>query len=190
MLTSFIKGKQKPLVTPFYELHRGFLPKGMFKLLYQEVEQSLINNSSRKSCVMYTNVSTNDTYYTGLPLIEWRPIVTSIKAQLLQQWPDAHINLVLIHYYHDNNATIAWHSDREALDSNIYSISVGGTRRFCLRKRPDQSKDQSKDNVLTFDLHDGDLFIMKIGCQDQYQHCIKSIKEFKEPRLNLTFRSS
>jgi hypothetical protein len=29
---------------------------------------------------------------------------------------------------------------------------------------------------------------MKVGCQDHYEHCIKSVKTFNQPRISITFR--
>ena len=62
-------------------------------------------------------------------------------------------------------------SDKEALNSSIYSVSIGGTRKFSI-------KDKNTKEVISFELEDGDLFIMKPGCQERYEHCIKSIKKF------------
>ena len=173
-----IKKTNKPIITEYYELHRGFMDKGQFRHLYREVEPHLQARSSRRSCV---ETSLDDIYYRDLPHITWTPLVTEIRDQLIDAF-NAPISLVLVHYYHDHQATINWHSDREATNSDIFSVSVGGTRRFCLRSK-------TTDTIHTFDLHDGDLFIMKTGCQDRYEHCIKSIKAYNDPRINLTFRS-
>lgn len=185
MLSDLIKLKPpKPVVTEFYELHRSFIPKGSFRRIYNEVEPYLARNSSRMSCVLGVAAE----IYGELPHIEWTPAVASIRDQICRRWPEASIELALVHYYHDSSSNIAWHRDREALDSNIYSLSLGGTRRFCLRARYEAMP--ARYEVLTFDLHDGDLFIMKVGCQERYEHCIKSIKAYGEPRLVCTMRIS
>lgn len=174
--------KRKPIITEYYELHRGFIEKGLLKRLYREVEPHLQIRSSRQSCVQTIH---EGSHYAGLPNTPWTPIVTRIRDKVTEFVNGARgdINLALVHYYHDSKSVINWHSDREAIVSNIYSISIGDTRRFCLRQK-------NNGKVLTFDLHDGDMFIMKNGCQEHYEHCIKSIKEYNKPRINITYRDA
>jgi len=185
MITDFFKYKNetpKPIVNEYYELHRSFVKRNSFKQIYDEVKSHLIKSSSRKSCVCVSKKDKKRFKIYNLPSIEWTQTISTIRDNiLLQHGRNYSIDYGLVHYYNDETATIAWHSDNEALESMIYSISVGGVRRFCLR-------DKLTKEVLTFDLYDGDLFIMKIGCQDKYEHCIKSIKNFNEPRISITFR--
>lgn len=169
----------KPIITEYYELHRGFIEKGLLKSLYREVEPRLLKRASRSSCVETT---LEGSHYNGLPNGAWTPIVSVIRDRITDFAGTDEVNLALVHYYHDSTSVINWHSDREALNSSIYSMSIGDTRRFCLRPKSNPRE------VLTFDLHDGDLFIMKKGCQEHYEHCIKSIKEYNKPRINITFR--
>lgn len=179
----FIKPKSNPIITEFYELHREFISKNQFKKVFQETQMSMTENSSRLSCVCLDNELQKDfTVYEHLPLVQWTTTINEIRQFILTNYCSTYsIDYGLVHYYHDDKSTISWHSDREALQSNIYSISLGGIRRFCLR-------DKITKQVFTFDLHDGDLFVMKIGCQDKYEHCIKSIKLLNQPRISITFR--
>jgi alkylated DNA repair dioxygenase AlkB len=108
--------------------------------------------------------------------------INEIKNAILTNYSNRFpIDYGLVHYYENRDAIISWHSDKEALKSNVYSISIGGTRCFCLREK-------NTKKVVSFNLFDGDLFVMKIGCQDKYEHCIKSIHEFNDPRISITFR--
>ena len=185
MITDFFKSKietSKPIINEYYELHRAFVKRNCYKEIYNEVKNTIVKNSSRQSCVCLSKEHINTFKIYDLPLIEWTDTILSIRNNILDKHePQYTIDYGLIHYYNDETATINWHSDSEALESNIYSISVGGVRRFCLR-------DKLTKEILTFDLFDGDLFIMKIGCQDKYEHCIKFIKAFNQPRISITFR--
>jgi hypothetical protein len=185
MITDYFKPNKNikpPIITEYYELHRSFIERNKFSKLYNEIYKYLEINSSRKSCVCLDNKLKEGFDIYNLPLIDWTFTVGEIRNKILTNYNDLYsIDYGLVHYYGDSNANISWHSDREALRSNIYSISIGGTRCFCLRE-----KDTKK--VLKFNLFDGDLFVMKIGCQDKYEHCIKSIKLFNEPRISITFR--
>ena len=91
----------------------------------------------------------------NLPTIDWSDSnnINLIRQKIINKF-NSTVDYGLVHYYHNENASINWHSDREALRSPIYSINLGGVRRFCLR-----NKETKK--LYSFDLHDGDLFIMK-----------------------------
>jgi alkylated DNA repair dioxygenase AlkB len=185
MITDFFKyqtEEHKTIITDLYELHRSFIKRNSYKQIYEEVKDIIVKNSSRKSCVCLCKEYMDTFKIYDLPLIEWTNTISSIRNNILEKHEHTHtIDYGLVHYYNDEKSTINWHSDSEALESNIYSLSVGGVRRFCLR-------DKLTKEILTFDLYDGDLFIMKIGCQDKYEHCIKSVKLFNQPRINITFR--
>lgn len=182
MITDYFAPKNiKPIITDYYELHKSFINRHHFSKVYDEIKDKIEINSSRKSCVCIDDkYKSNFTLY-DLPLLVWTDTINEIKNNILTKYDKYEINYGLVHYYHDDKSIINWHSDKEALKSNIYSISIGGVRRFCL-------KDKHTKEVLEFDLYDGDLFIMKIGCQDKYEHCIKSVKIFNEPRISITFR--
>jgi hypothetical protein len=183
MITDYFKQKKlDPIINEYYELHRSFIEKKKFKKLYNETYSYLEINSSRKSCVcLDDNIKKTFEIY-NLPLIDWTFTTSEIRNTILTNYSNLyHIDYGLVHYYNDSSSNISWHSDKEALKSNIYSVNIGGVRRFCLRNK-------TTKEVLTFDLYDGDLFVMKIGCQEKYEHCIKSIKLFNDPRFSVTFR--
>jgi hypothetical protein len=185
MITDYFKpttNKGQSIITEYYELHRNFYKRNQLKTIYSEVQSHLQNNSSRKSCVCIDSHLHEQFHLYNLPLIPWTTTCNDIRNQILNQYSNSYsIDYGLIHYYHDFHSNIGWHSDREALRSNIYSISIGGTRIFCLR-------DQQTNDVMKFHLMDGDLFIMKTGCQDKYKHCILSKKEYNNSRISITFR--
>ena len=166
-----------------FELHRSFIDKNLFKTILSEINPHLTINSSRQSCVCLSSELKPNFKLYNLPLTNWTTTINSIKNKILSEPMNnkSKIDYGLVHLYKDETSVINWHSDKEALKTNVYSVSIGGTRRFCIR-------DKFTNEIQTFDLHDGDLFIMKRGCQEKYEHCIKSIKSFNIPRINITFR--
>lgn len=184
MITDYFKSKKKlqPIITKYYELHRSFIERNKFSKLFNEIFPYLEINSSRKSCVCLDHELKKTFNIYKLPLVDWTLTINEIKNSILTNYSNLYpIDYGLVHYYENSESNISWHSDREALKSNIYSISIGGTRCFCLREK-------NTKKVISFNLFDGDLFVMKIGCQDKYDHCIKSINIFNEPRISITFR--
>lgn len=90
---------------------------------------------------------------------------------------------VLCHYYPDGNASINWHNDKEALDSDVVSVSFGSQRYFRFRLIG-----KTKGWIDQFELEHGDVFHMLCGCQRKLEHCVPVQKRITEPRINLTFR--
>ena len=180
MITDYFTSQQMPIITDYYELHRSFIDRHNFKNVFAEIALKLTTNSSRQSCVCIDDDLADNFNLYDLPTFYWTENIKKIKTKIIEKYHTV-INYGLVHYYADDKSNIAWHSDKEALKSNIYSISIGGIRRFSLR-------DKLTKKVFDFNLYDGDLFIMKIGCQDKYEHCIKSVKQFNIPRISITFR--
>ena len=105
-----------------------------------------------------------------------------------------HLNFdyLLIHIYDDGKASIGWHNDKEALNSNIVSLSFGASRKF--RLKPIGMTRGWTDEYL---LSHGDLFLMKgpredkpLGCQRLYLHTVPVEAKVKGSRINMTFRVS
>ena len=182
MITDYFHvNNRTPSIHEYFEVHRSYLPRNQFKSVYNEIKHQLTKGAnSRMSCVCISKLYKKDFTLYSYPLLDWTPTIQQIREMILQSHPGS-IDYGLIHYYHDESAVINWHSDREAMNSPIYSISVGHPRRFCLRNK-------ETHEVHTFDLYDGDLFVMKVGCQERFEHCIKSVKSFNKPRISITFR--
>lgn len=185
MITDFFTGETKKVKKyDYFELHTSFLGKKMFKSVLRDVKPFLVSNSTRESCVCMTDDNKDNNYIQyNLPRVAWEhvPSIKKIKNNILEAHEHNPIDYGLVHLYKNEKSVINWHSDREALRSYIYSISLGGARKFCLR-------DKLTMEEFHFTLYDGDLFIMKPGCQDRYEHCIKSVKALSEPRISITFR--
>lgn len=182
MITNYFQtiNTPRPIITEYYELHRNVLNNYNLKEIINEIKPYFTKNATRESCVCMNDEIKKDFNFYNLPIIKWTPNIFKIREELSIKY-NSQIDYGLVHYYANEKSVINWHSDDEATKSNIFSVSFGGVRRFCLR-------DKITLKVHEFNLRNGDLFIMKIGCQNKYQHCIKSIKKYNEPRISITFR--
>ena len=161
----------------YFQLYKKWQTTISFDRVYKEVEIHLKKNASRYSCVCS---SKQKNIYTHLLTIPWTLSIDTIKTKLVEQF-DLEIDYGLVHYYPDYTSCIHWHYDKEAMNTPIACIHIGGTRRFCFRHKETKQ-------IYTFDLEHGDLIFMKAGCQSIFEHCVKSIKKYNQPRISITFR--
>ncbi len=124
--------------------------------------------------------------YSGIshqPL-PWTELLSEIR-QLVEAEVQTPLNSVLLNYYRDGQDSMGWHSDDEAeLGRNplIVSLSLGGSRRFDLRRKG--------QNRIEHSLHlgSGSLLVMGGPTQHYWQHQVAKTRRPCAPRLNLTFR--
>ena len=93
-------------------------------------------------------------------------------------------NSVLANYYRDEQDSVAWHADDEPeLGTNplIASLSLGATRRFCLRHNTLKTR-------VELPLSNGSLLLMAGTTQHHWQHQVPKERAVTEGRVNLTFR--
>ena len=94
-------------------------------------------------------------------------------------------NSVLANLYRDGQDSMGFHADDEPeLGENpvIASLSLGDTRQFVMRSR------RKPVRYERFDLHSGDLLVMRGRTQVYWHHGIPKTTRALGPRLNLTFR--
>jgi alkylated DNA repair dioxygenase AlkB len=95
------------------------------------------------------------------------------------------LNGVLLNYYRDGQDSMGWHSDDEAelgREPLVASLSLGGTRRFDLRRKGQSRIEHS------LALNHGSLLVMRGPTQHYWQHQVAKTGSPCVPRLNLTFR--
>ena len=125
-------------------------------------------------------------YYSGAlkqPL-PWSDAMLALKT-LVQTRTGHTFNSCLVNLYENGSQGVGWHSDDEAvLGANplIASLSLGGTRRFDLRRKGGSRIEHS----LT--LGHGSLLVMAGATQHHWQHQVAKTRSPCAPRLNLTFR--
>lgn len=124
--------------------------------------------------------------YSGLALspLPWTPLLLSLRKNI-ENVCKQRFNSVLLNYYRDGNDSVAWHSDDEKElgdDPVIASLSLGGTRRFELKHRHNNS------SKVICDLSHGSLLVMGKGIQHNWQHQVPKQPGINSGRINLTFR--
>lgn len=124
--------------------------------------------------------------------LDWTDSINQLKQQF-SQITERDLDYVLFNQYVDGAHSIAWHSDEEASrDDVIVSVSLGSSRRFCVKPDPKKYKVQ-KDCPPTkyeWNLRNGDVVIMDGIMQRNYVHCVPKTKTKVGPRINMTFRIS
>ena len=103
-------------------------------------------------------------------------------------------NSVLINHYRNQHDSVAWHADDEPEFGPapvIASLSLGATRRFSLKPKPefiDKCHWHKGKRAINFELNDGDLLIMNEGVQGHWVHAVQKQRQICGDRMNLTFR--
>lgn len=111
-----------------------------------------------------------------------------LLQQALESEFNKTFNSVLVNCYRDASDSVSWHADDEAefgFEPTIASLSLGESRRFCLKpKKPVLNKTQKLELLL----HSGDLLVMSGATQSNWLHCVPKESFSCKPRINLTFR--
>ena len=111
-------------------------------------------------------------------------LLAEIRARV-QAEAGQRLNGVLLNYYRDGQDSMGWHSDDEAVlgrNPLIASLSLGGSRRFDLRRKGGSRIEHS------LALGHGSLLVMAGATQHHWQHQVAKTRSPCAPRLNLTFR--
>jgi alkylated DNA repair dioxygenase AlkB len=124
--------------------------------------------------------------YSGTPHLPepWTPALTCIRDRT-QELTGAYFNAVLLNLYRDGRDGMGWHADDEPeLGPNpvIASVSLGATRRFCLRHR------RRRDLRIDLPLAHGSLLLMSGATQHHWVHALPKTAAPVGERINLTFR--
>lgn len=127
--------------------------------------------------------------WSGLEMVPqpWPPALMQIKAKI-ELATSSTYNSLLANFYRDGNDTVGWHSDDEPSFGSrptIASLSLGASRDFVLRHKHDEKMEQIKIR-----LTNGSLLVMAGETQANWQHALPRRLNIKEPRINLTLRSS
>ena len=152
------------------------------------------SSSTRRSCVFNgIHEQTLEFNYGKMAIYPWKyvPSIISDICRIIENVTQQKYDYVLVHIYPEGSSSISWHSDSEARESTIASLSLGATRKFRLRTI---GRTQGWDHEIK--LNDGDLIVMhgpdpttgRKSCQEVYQHSVPVEKKVKGPRINMTFR--
>ena len=141
----------------------------------------------RMECWFHDNRSRGYRFGGGEPVmpIPLTRVVERVRLRLREQG-HGDFDSCFANRYNDGSHSLAWHADDEAwIGPVIASVSFGGARLFKMKPKPGFDG-QPTD----YELRHGDLLIMKAGCQRQWLHCVPKTKKHREPRINLTYRTT
>ncbi len=113
----------------------------------------------------------------------WTPELQLVRAEVEKQCRCA-FNSVLANLYRDGRDSMGCHADDEkelGLNPVIASLSLGDERLFKLRHK-------KRKETLDIILDHGDLLVMAGALQRHWLHSVPKTRNFKKPRINLTFR--
>lgn len=124
--------------------------------------------------------------YSGTPHAPrpWTPELQRIRERV-QGLAGTPFNAMLLNLYRDGRDGMGWHSDDEpelGPAPVIASVSLGATRRFCLRHR------RRKERKLHLSLEHGSLLLMAGSTQRHWVHAVPKTSRPVGERINLTFR--
>ena len=196
----------------YWDYIPDFLSPELFAPLYIKIAKICGLNGSRLSCVFSstntsnTNNTNDNNYYSKTPLYNWSEApkeVLDIKKSI-EEYTQIKFDYVLLHIYVNGKSSIGYHSDSEAMNSTVVSISLGSTRKFRFKSilpnnnDNEEKNDNNEKKKPSWDhellLNSGDMLIMhgprdgKVGCQSAYLHTVPIERKVKTPRINLTFR--
>ena len=125
--------------------------------------------------------------YSGLTLPA-RELPTWLEPlrRRCEQLAGEKFNSVMCNLYRDGRDSVGWHADDEPIfrqSHAIASLSLGGTRRFLMKRRTGEDRQ-------AFELAHGDVIVMARGMQRDWLHCVPKTKRHVAERINLTFRSA
>ena len=185
-----------PDVTEDWAIYRG-VAKGVSARMFEVLDPLCRRHdqdtrfgtfvSKRRSCYFHTPeitpVAGSSLFsYENLDGYEWIPEITHLTNFIEENFGDAS-DYVLAHIYDDGTDNINPHNDKEAWSTPVYSFSFGATRKFRFQRIGDKSG-YSKE----FHLEDGDLLVMRAGCQQRWKHFVPVEKRVKDKRINITIR--
>jgi alkylated DNA repair dioxygenase AlkB len=110
-------------------------------------------------------------------------ILSEMRELLSLRYAEA-FDSIGFNLYRDGRDSVAWHGDRHrhvVVDPIVAIVSVGSPRPLRLRPRGGGTSQ-------SWDLGEGDLFVMGGACQHEWEHTVPKVRH-AEPRLSITFRN-
>jgi len=107
--------------------------------------------------------------------------------------PPQILTACLANHYPIGEGHIPWHYDEvraHAPHKIVASLSIGGPRRFQLRRRSNNNNNNTKIEILEDRLlPSGSVLLMRGSAQEKYEHCVPLTSDQDPHRISLTFRS-
>lgn len=119
---------------------------------------------------------------SGIPNSPWSHGIDGLRIRVFRETGFT-FNACLLNEYRDENDTVGFHGDKEALGPGnaVMTISLGASRRFIFEDNGTKAKKEIW-------LNNGDGFLMAGDIQKLYKHSIPREKFPTGYRISLTFR--
>jgi alkylated DNA repair dioxygenase AlkB len=112
------------------------------------------------------------------------PILGEVRQLLAERYREP-FDSIGFNLYRDGDDSVAWHGDRHrhiVTNPVIAIVSLGAPRPLRLRPR-------GGGPSLSWNLGNGDLFVMGGACQHDWEHTVPKVRTTTGPRMSVTFRS-
>jgi len=166
-------------------LHRGWLAGDRADALLTSIRTSTTwLQERRKMYDHFVDVPREQAWYGDDRERPFTPELLTARNEL-QTFTGADFVYVLLNRYRDGRDSVAWHNDREVhgvAHPVIASLTLGATRAFDLRPKT------ARGDILSIDLDQGDLLVMRGATQTHWEHRIRKDPRIHGERINLTFR--
>jgi len=107
----------------------------------------------------------------------------AVLREKVERLLNKEFELAMCLYYPDGNYFAPYHDDQQTSGHNtiLPSISIGEVRKFSFKNKTSQ-------DIYNLDLANGSLLVMGDHCQGRYTHSLLQNPEYKNGRINITFR--
>lgn len=115
---------------------------------------------------------------------DWHGAVAGLRDSLVSP-AGVRFNCALLNLYRHGQDSMGWHADDEpelGPAPIIASVSLGGSRRFVLRRKSNPGQ------KIEIEPEHGSLILMRGDLQQHWQHQLPKTARPVAPRINLTFR--
>ena len=140
---------------------------------------------TKRKVAWYGDAGYSYTYSnTTKQALPWTKELLELKT-IAEDITGTKFNSCLLNLYHNGDEGMAWHSDDEKMlgkNASIASLTLGAERRFSF-------KHKKTKEVISLDLENGSLLLMKGTTQTHWLHCLPKTKKVNDLRINLTFRT-
>ena len=148
--------------TYYQTLYGKTFPVAKISCAYYDRKSQPENVDAKSRGFSYKNIPSYDLDLAPAMLLDIKDVV--------EDFFKCETDFVLVHIYRNGDDYIGWHNDKEAIDGDVISVSLGATRKFNVRR-----SDEEKGNGQEFTLRNGDVFYMHgpRGTQPSFQRMFK-----------------
>tara|TARA_X000000950_G_scaffold265505_1_gene339860 strand:- start:1357 stop:1896 length:540 start_codon:yes stop_codon:yes gene_type:complete len=175
-----------------FELRKNFIKSNEINNLLNEISFSrdniIINNLKiPETRLTYWMSDYKKFYKYGGKIMSPNNMTESVKKiqEKIKKEIGVYFDSVLINYYQNGSIGMKYHSDEtyNEWEEESVVISFGDERKIIFREIT------NKESKCTLLFENGDLLLMKNGCQSTYQHRVCKSKTEKK-RISLVFKKS